>query len=85
MEKEVPNEMISDIEDDLLHFTTIEGGRYTEQVRLLYYILCVTGSVSANAATKTLDALLIMGTITATHCHCVLWRILEVYLNLFLC
>ena len=58
MEKEVPNEMISDIEDELLHFTTIEGGRYTEQVRLLYYILCVTGSVSANAATKTLDALL---------------------------
>jgi hypothetical protein len=58
MEKEVPNEMISDIEDDLLHFTTIEGGRYTEQVRLLYYILCVTGSVSANAATKTLGALL---------------------------
>ena len=58
MENEVPAETISDIEDELLHFTTIEGGRYTEQVRLLYYILCVTGSVSANAATKTLDALL---------------------------
>ena len=31
MEKEVPNEMISDIEDELLHFTTIEGGRYTSR------------------------------------------------------
>jgi hypothetical protein len=58
LEKDLPAPVRSDIEDSLLHIETFDGGRYTAQVRLLYYILCITGSVSANAATRTLELML---------------------------